>query len=314
MILTRSSKKRRYQLNANEAAIAVLIQAMQEDDNRIRKTAIDWFGTFAKAPNAFLPSLLALLQHRDPRVRAAAAETLAWKAHLDDEQIPTVVEALIRCANDRDSFVKIRIFIAFAQLGPKAKEAVPTLKDALKDEEIFVRLMAADALWLISHNADEVLPVFIDAFKNGGPNDQDIVITRFEEMGSSAIPAIPTLIEVLKNGKDHFIRAEAALALGSIGPKADRAVPELIAAAKKDESDYVRSDAIEALGKIGDEKAIPAVINALDDEDDHVQFEALSALENFGPAAKVAIPLVVQRVKNRKGECLAIFVYLGGYR
>ena len=60
----------------------------------------------------------------------------------------------------------------------------------------------------------------------------------------------------------------AAGALGEIG--SEKAVDALIKALN-DQDSYVRSTAADALGKIGSEKAIDALVNALNDQDLYVR-------------------------------------------
>ena len=48
---------------------------------------------------------------------------------------------------------------ALARVGPAAKEALPRIQPALKDEEVGTRLAAAQALWQIAQECKESLPV-----------------------------------------------------------------------------------------------------------------------------------------------------------
>ncbi len=92
------------------------------------------------------------------------------------EDVPTLIHKL----KDRDKEVRFNAAYAVGKIGPAAKEAVPALIAALKDE---YRWVAASALGKI------------------GP------------------AAVPALIAALKD-EDGSVRVSAAFALGWIGPAA----------------------------------------------------------------------------------------------
>ena len=72
------------------------------------------------------------------------------------------------------------------------------------------------------------------------------------------------------------IRAEAANALGNLGPEAKVAIPQLTQALK-DPNKTVRGKAARALVEAGPE-AVPALIDSLKDKDESVRDFAVSAL------------------------------------
>ena len=79
-------------------------------------------------------------------------------------------------------------------------------------------------------------------------------------LGRCGHSAVPGLIRALKD-KDDGVRAEAACALGKIGPEALDAVPALVAALG-DSSEDVRAYTTQSLGQIGCDS--PEVISALE--------------------------------------------------
>jgi len=142
---------------------------------------------------------------------------LHWKKHLflllyDVWGIESVTKAL----EDKDTYVRESAAEALGEIGPDAKEAIPTLIDLLQDREAYVRKSAANALG---------------------------------EIGPHAKEAVPALIIALGD-EDSWVRVYAAEALGKIGVK--EAVPALIGALE-DEDKYVRGKAVTALKKITDE-------------------------------------------------------------
>ncbi|HTE90419.1 MAG TPA: HEAT repeat domain-containing protein [Terriglobales bacterium] len=100
-------------------------------------------------------------------------------------------------------------------LSPAAKDAVPSLIAALKDDDVFVRLDAA---------------------------------TAFGHIGPEAAPAIPALVQALTN-QHRGVRFNSAYSLELLGPLAKDASPALKAAMNDSDPD-VRRKALEALHKI----------------------------------------------------------------
>ena len=103
--------------------------------------------------------------------------------------------------------------------------------------------------------------------------------------------AVPALAQALKD-EDEWVRANAAEALGRIGPEAKAAVPALIQALKNEDVLRVRWGAAEALGQIGPaaKQAVPALAQALKDIEDsyspYFRESAVEALEKINIEAE----------------------------
>jgi HEAT repeat protein len=82
------------------------------------------------------------LEEPVPEVRRRAARALG---HFGPEAVPALSQAL----RDDDVSVRIAAARALARMGPAAKEAVPVLMHALKDGNDTVRSEAAQALRMI---------------------------------------------------------------------------------------------------------------------------------------------------------------------
>jgi HEAT repeat protein len=94
-------------------------------------------------------------------------------------------------------------------------------------------------------------------------------------------------------------RAQAATALGVMGPEARLAVPAL-ATALRDETNTVRLQAALALFKIGPESrpAVPALAEALRDPEPAIRFEAALALHQLGSEAVEAVPALIHALRD----------------
>jgi HEAT repeat protein len=163
----------------------------------------------------------------------------------------------------------------------------------------------------------------ICAIKSGDNKARGEAVARLKELGPKAEPAIPTLLQLLKD-EDRKIRDDTAIALGRIGPAAvahlcralddpdervragaayglsfiqppaTTAVPILGNRLAKDKSDGVRINIISTLSGIDDKRAIPFLVQALEsDPDKYVRSCAAWALGGFAKnTTDVAPPLI----------------------
>jgi HEAT repeat protein len=123
-------------------------------------------------------------------------------------------------------------------------------------------------------------------------------------IGPAAEKAVPALIEAFKDKGVMVLRPSppgtASYALGKIGPKA---VPALIRALR-DKNDDVRLWAAITLRTGGSraEKVVPALIEALKDKNKFVRYSAANALEEIGPKAEKAVPALIEALKDKDSD------------
>ena len=103
--------------------------------------------------------------------------------------------------------------------------------------------------------------------------------------------------------EDEYVRRSAASALGKIG--SERAVDALINALNAQDSDVCRRSA-DVLGDIGSERAVDALINALNDKDYEVRRSVASALGKIASSDKLAE--IWQLVKNDSNSAIDIIL------
>ena len=199
--------------------------------------------------------------------------------------------------------------LALACAGPAAaqtKAEVPELVQQLKSgTKPASRAKAADALARLGPKAKDGIPVLIDALKETG--DLTVPPVAVKALAGIGAPAVPALTDVLKH-KDTIPRAYAAMALGLIGPEAKAAVPGLIDVAKagKDPANIARLNAVDALGKIapGAKDAVPALIDVLKQKGDNspIRLRAAIALGRIGPGAADAVPALIDALKEPQAK------------
>ncbi len=162
------------------------------------------------------------------------------------------------------------------EAGPDAKEAVPALVKALKDEDAYVRRFSALALGDIKSDAAAVVPALAGVLNNPREKKevQEAAATALGKLGPGGTG---TLSKVIKDSdREVIVRRRAIEALAAIGPDAHAAVPDLtdvlngkVKMEKKGgdpnaAANDVRLEVIDALARIANKKD-EAAIKALED-------------------------------------------------
>jgi HEAT repeat protein/lysophospholipase L1-like esterase len=121
-------------------------------------------------------------------------------------------------------------------------------------------------------------------------------------LGPAARSAMPALFARLADPRQR-VRWEAALALFHLGPRAPESVRPLIAALESPDV-FVRGFAAFSLGSLGKaaHEAVPALITALQSEEGYGRGGAALALAKMGEAAREAIPALVSGLESQDPE------------
>ena len=142
------------------------------------------------------------------------------------------------------------------------------------------RAKAAEAVVKIGQPAVEPLK---DAFRSGGAAQRDLAVSLLDRMGKKDVAAalvaerVAALIADL-DAEKPAVRRRAEKGLVEIGQRA----VEAIARQLNDVSPARRETAAELLGRMGGDKAVKALIAALDDEYAPIRAQAVAALEYTG--------------------------------
>jgi HEAT repeat protein len=245
-----------------------------------------------------LPSL----QHLDHLIRILAADVSAIVQERAASQLPRLADradisgkvAELIPFIQRERRIACNVCEALGKAGPGARAAMPALLEALADEEGFVALAAAEAIWHIEKRADLVLPTLRRLFDDWGERVCDIAYL----MGPDAGPLLPQLLDVLADDDYWDLQWAAADAIGSVAS----ASPQTMAALQKalaHESGIVRSAACNAFSRIGE----PAVVTLLEwfevETDPKLREWIAAALSRMGPKARLAIPALHSQLQSQ---------------
>ena len=209
------------------------------------------------------------------------------------------VTKLVKQLRDKDEFVRLKAAKALGKLGADAKDALPALNEALKDDDADVRSVAKQALASINDALDkpkskDAVAVLERNLKAAKDTDKDV-----------RIKAAGCLAKLLKD-PDEIIRLRAAQGLSEIGVEAKGTLEELTTASK-DTDAAVRKMAKKAVENInaaleaeqGDRlKALAPLLKDLKDKDARKRLAAAEKLGEMGADAKSASESLVEAMMD----------------
>jgi HEAT repeat protein len=132
---------------------------------------------------------------------------------------PDVVLPVLRAGlqNELHQAARIMSASALGNMGAKARDALPALHDALKDEDPQVRVEAARAIWGIARDHKTAVPLLKEEL--GGVARQRAIL-GLGDIGPAAKDAFPALLDFWKRQDDRTLKGMAANALLAIDAKA----------------------------------------------------------------------------------------------
>ena len=122
---------------------------------------------------------------------------------------------------------------------------------------------------------------------------RDFALDALEELGDSSVIAAPRLINALN---DYSISFRVSRMLG----KLDSATPELVAALKK--TDFGITNDVQQILAARGARVVPSLVAALAGADPLFKKNIAQTLGYIGPAAKEAVPALVQLMKEDSGD------------
>ena len=177
----------------------------------------------------------------------------------------------------------------------KAAPAVPHLAAALKDPDPMVRQFAVGTLGQIGPLAKEAVPQIAELLKDKDMYQQRNAALVLGKIGPDAASAAPALVQGLKTSDDITGRIICD-ALGKV--RAKDAVPALLERVKGRQKGIWTRAAV-ALWQIENHPdAMAAVVGALTSNDVLERVQAIQAVGDIGPAAKTAVPALLENLKN----------------
>src|SRR5260370_21454846 len=99
-------------------------------------------------------------------------DSAALLAVLDPKRAADVVPILIEGLGQESRLLRGLAFVGLTELGPRARDALPALREALKSNDVERQARAAAAIAVIDPDIPraQLLPALIDGLKHGDPD------------------------------------------------------------------------------------------------------------------------------------------------
>jgi HEAT repeat protein len=323
-----------------EPALPALTEALQSDDSQVRAYAANAIGQIGQAARQVAPELIKLMTDEDAVVRrevrdallaieapremtrplmlralnnaepADAAAALATLAELGEAVVPELCQAL------DDPRACYWASLALADMGPKAKAAVPQLAKLLDSEDPDVRMQALITLGAIGPAAQQTVPHMIELL--GQDPFESVQYAAAYALGCVAKPqqATDELVRAL-DSEDPFLRVAAAWSLlrlaDSETPATKKAVETVIQSIQADDPE-VRSLAAQAMAddQVPSQVVRRAMRQALEGIDQPRALERIAdALASIGPKVVPACIRSLKREDKLRPYAMLILIKLG---
>jgi HEAT repeat protein len=266
--------------DGSEAIVDRLIPLAFDASPLVRRAAMRAVHELNPPQEKTMPMVLKILEESDPSIVMPALHSLAEQG---EEAVPRLIRAL---EHDRACYWAC---LVLAEIGPKAKDAVPHLKPVLQHKDPEVRMQALVALGEIGPASQPLIPDMVAALKNdeiGGVR----YAAAFALGRVGTTPEANAALEEAIKGKDAFLRMVGAWAIARNNPNDRAAVQramDLILEAFKSEDVHLRRAAARVAVDLNVpfEKIAPLLVEALRDKDPSVVGNAINALAELGPKA-----------------------------
>src|SRR4051794_14996835 len=224
-------------------------------DAKTRRNAAFALGKIGPRASDTTGDLLKGLSDNDPMVREAAAFALG-EIHKGSAGA-TVIDALIAALNgDADDMVKRSAAVALGSIGRRTPQVQAALTKAFESKSPAVKQNVA---WALGRVGDETVPTLRQALRDNDANVRRDAAGSLQLLGVEAAKnAVPELAGCVQH-PDIEVKKAALVALVRLVGPGDADIAKEIVPALSDKDVEVRRNAALALGNIGGERGIDAV-------------------------------------------------------
>lgn len=262
----------------------VLIEAIEDEDPKIRRSAISLLANNASDSVAAKVAVINALDDADSFVRKNAAWFLKL-FDLNDEDIKALGVTLL----DKVEEVQLNTCETLQEIGPGAEVVLDELIQAASDSDWGVRYRVVYVLHNLDSN-DKVISTLGVLLDDSHPMVRFASCHGLGIIGPGAKATLPILRERL-NDDDKSVRIIAAGAIAAMGVEIEEMLP-IIADGLNDTDKEIINAGITAVMVIGPDaySAVLYLIDLLSHESDFVRIRAVDALGYIGPEAASALP------------------------
>ncbi|MGM0682347.1 MAG: sister chromatid cohesion protein PDS5, partial [Thermodesulfobacteriota bacterium] len=297
------SEKDEDEFDPKEATEAQLREALEADDEKLRKSSFNELYKRLK-----IPFLTEMLGHRKGPIRELSLNqlynlTAEWgspTSPIDDNR-----PEIIKCLQDPYLPARIKAIQIMNNYRDFPDEAVPVLIKALKDPETEVRLSAARSLGGITKSESEG----VEGLAAAVSNDSEAGVRKEAIYSLGRIKAADPLVYASLAGalsdEDLEVRRESARVLAELD--GSPSILKEIKAGLKDSDPQVRRNLLRAMQGLDSEKlkgVIHPVAELFADKDRYVRIQAVRVIRAAGPAGAEVLPALINALSDERPEVI----------
>ncbi|MBC7817864.1 MAG: HEAT repeat domain-containing protein, partial [Planctomycetaceae bacterium] len=318
-------------------ARTVAVRMLTDESFVVRSVALEVLRTVGVDADS-KPRLLDALSDEEPQVRSTAAAVLwdvgepvaaakLWLSQMKSPNtqefyaaqsrfqqvrtIPNEVEPLLVEALGSTQVEVRRVVLQVLMRRTTLSEAsLAAIQKLAKDTDSSVRSQALQLLRSRNVSKEARLKLLTDGLADTDASVRQQTVSQLAELGTAAKPAIPRLLELLKDPKEPaYVRQTILSNLPQLGAPRETLIPELVALFK-DIDPQIAPQAVNALGALGPQ-AVPHLMPLLDHKESAVRTAASRALsplvaQNSGLAPMVIPGLLALYATARAADRTAI--------
>jgi HEAT repeat protein len=271
---------------------ATLVQALGDQDTRVRRQAADLLGFCGPEARVAIPSLVESLGSKDGGLRSLAVQALRRHGQEDG----TLANALLRTyRKTRSKGFRKDLIWALGGMGKGSLVIVPAFREIVQDPDWITEDWALDAWNAVDPGNPLILPALAEVVAADFPAHH-LAAKNVSEFGPGLVADLGRLV---RRGKATQ-RLGAVMLLGHQGKQALSATP-VLRQALGDEDGRVRLEAVRALWEVTKhgEAAVGVLRDLLKGKDVDLRRRAASLLGEMHAAAREAVPDLVACLKSR---------------
>ena len=246
-----------------------------------------------------------LRTHENPRYRRIALIALEASETAGRSGLPALLATIEK---DKEPQVRQEAVMLLGRLGPETRGAIKALVESLQtDKADEVREAAATAIGArFTKQAEDYINALAEALKDPHVGTRIAVAGALRNMGESAKPAFPALLEAAKKPKENpQVRSAAVLVVSRYGKDNPQTLPLLLELLKSaDTPAALREAAADGLGRSGSDSSevILTLSQTLTDKNIELRKASAVALGTLGVKAKAAWPTIKERLSDAKED------------
>jgi HEAT repeat protein len=288
---------------------ALLRPLLQDNDPELRRFALECLGRVPAQARAVLPELLELLANDGDEVRLAVLPLLGEIGNGSPRAVAALAFAL------RDTNLEIRqAALAALSSCSSIKEARAALLQCLEEEDLTLRIGAADLLITRDPDCRKALGVILDQLP-GEQNGEAIAVLR--KHGVRVKDVAPRVLALLNDPERADNRSDWAMLLAVIDPdQSSVAIAELLDQVRDLESGKINLNVLGVLVSMGPRaRAAQGLLEELLDEpaDVAVSRSVIQALQGFDPHSQHLMRALREALRGGRdaGYVLSVLAELG---